>query len=51
FYGVAAELAAERTAHQGPGSFQIELLNQLAQVTPDLLAERAQIRQIRGGAV
>ncbi|MNP61186.1 Hydroxyethylthiazole kinase [compost metagenome] len=51
FYGVAAELAAERTAHQGPGSFQIELLNQLAQVTPDLLAERAQIHQIRGGAI
>lgn len=51
FYGVAAELAAERTTHQGPGSFQIELLNQLAQVTPDLLAERSQICQIRGGAV
>ncbi|WP_340015755.1 hydroxyethylthiazole kinase [Paenibacillus sp. FSL K6-1318] len=51
FYGIAAELAAERTAHQGPGSFQIELLNQLAQVTPDLLAEHAQIRQIRGGAI
>ncbi|PQP83322.1 hydroxyethylthiazole kinase [Paenibacillus sp. PCH8] len=50
-YGVAAERAAELTSHQGPGSFQIEFLNQLSQVTPDLLAERAQRRQIRGGAV
>lgn len=29
YYGVAAELAAETTANRGPGSFQIELLNQL----------------------
>lgn len=50
FYGVAAEIAAEHTAHQGPGSFQIELLNQLAQVTPDIMAQRAQFRQISGGA-
>lgn len=50
FYGVAAEIAAERTADLGPGSFQIELLNQLAQVTPDVLAQRAQVRQIDGGA-
>lgn len=28
-YGVAAELAARRKAEEGPGSFQIELLNQL----------------------
>ncbi|WP_434752827.1 hydroxyethylthiazole kinase [Paenibacillus amylolyticus] len=49
YYGVAAEQAAVRTAHQGPGNFQIELLNQLAQVTPSMLSEHAQIRQIRGG--
>ncbi|WP_366290809.1 hydroxyethylthiazole kinase [Paenibacillus sp. AN1007] len=49
FYGVSAERAAARTAHQGPGSFQMEFLNQLAQVTPELLSEHAQIRQIRGG--
>ncbi|MDP4099303.1 hydroxyethylthiazole kinase [Paenibacillus sp. P96] len=30
FYGVAAEIAAARTKGQGPGSFQIELLNQLS---------------------
>ncbi|RSD26619.1 hydroxyethylthiazole kinase [Mesobacillus subterraneus] len=29
FYGVAAEIAAEKCSEQGPGSFQIELLNQL----------------------
>lgn len=50
FYGVAAEIAAERIADLGPGSFQIELLNQLAQVTPDVLAQRAQVHRIDGGA-
>lgn len=33
FYGVAAELAAKKTVEQGPGSFQIEFLNQLSKVT------------------
>ncbi|WP_308639761.1 hydroxyethylthiazole kinase [Paenibacillus silvisoli] len=32
-YGVAAEIAAAKTAEQGPGSFQIEFLNQLANVS------------------
>ncbi|WP_165822462.1 hydroxyethylthiazole kinase [Paenibacillus montanisoli] len=32
-YGVAAELAAAKTAEQGPGSFQIEFLNLLANVS------------------
>lgn len=32
-YGVAAELAAGEAAAQGPGSFQIALLNKLAQVS------------------
>ncbi|KAI7249032.1 hypothetical protein KC345_g11785, partial [Hortaea werneckii] len=31
FYGVAAEIAAEAAETQGPGSFQIEFLNQLSQ--------------------
>ncbi|WP_026694251.1 hydroxyethylthiazole kinase [Peribacillus kribbensis] len=31
-YGMAAELAAEKTETQGPGSFQIELLNQLSRI-------------------
>ncbi|USG68385.1 hydroxyethylthiazole kinase [Brevibacillus ruminantium] len=34
-YGVAAQIAAEKTRQQGPGSFQIELLNQLAMVTKE----------------
>ncbi|UQZ36412.1 hydroxyethylthiazole kinase [Paenibacillus sp. PK3_47] len=45
FYGVAAEIAAEAAAHQGPGSFQTEFLNQLALVTPVVLAERSRIQQ------
>ncbi|WP_082394000.1 hydroxyethylthiazole kinase [Bacillus sp. JCM 19034] len=32
FYGVAAELAQEKTGEEGPGSFQIEFLNQLSKV-------------------
>jgi hydroxyethylthiazole kinase len=34
-YGVAAELAYDKTAENGPGSFQIEFLNQLANCTPE----------------
>ncbi len=33
FYGVAAEIAANKTEEQGPGSFQIEFLNQLSRVS------------------
>jgi hydroxyethylthiazole kinase len=33
FYGVAAEIAANQTDGQGPGSFQIEFLNQLSLVS------------------
>lgn len=44
YYGIASELAAERTAAAGPGSFQIELLNQLSRVDETLLLERAQIQ-------
>lgn len=32
-YSVAAELAAAQTASEGPGSFQIQFLNQLSQIT------------------
>ncbi|PGM61406.1 hydroxyethylthiazole kinase [Bacillus cereus] len=35
FYGVAAELAAAQTVEKGPGSFQIEFLNQLANTTSE----------------
>lgn len=33
FYGIAAEKASKKTAELGPGSFQIEFLNQLSQVS------------------
>ena len=45
FYGVAAEIAVERTAGQGPGSFQIEFLNQLALVTPEQYQARSIVSQ------
>ncbi|QUL57518.1 hydroxyethylthiazole kinase [Paenibacillus tritici] len=44
FYGVAAELAAEAAEDQGPGSFQIEFLNQLALVTPELYSSRSRLK-------
>lgn len=37
FYGVAAELAAQKTREYGPGSFQVEFLNQLSLVTENEL--------------
>lgn len=46
FYGVAAEIAAERTAGRGPGSFQIEFLNQLALVTPEQYQARSRVSQL-----
>ena len=33
FNGVAAEIAANKTEGQGPGSFQIEFLNQLSLIS------------------
>lgn len=47
FYGVAAEIAAELTSDQGPGSFQIEFLNQLSLVTPETYKEKSIIKQLR----
>jgi len=46
FYGVAAEIAADRTVLQGPGSFQIEFLNQLALVTPEVYKEKSRIKKL-----
>lgn len=45
FYGVAAEIAAQSTFTQGPGSFQIEFLNQLAAVTPEEFNDKSQIKK------
>lgn len=44
FYGVAAELAVEAAGDQAPGSFQTAFLNQLALVTPEVLAEKARVQ-------
>ncbi|MDF2963935.1 MAG: thiM [Paenibacillus sp.] len=37
YYGVAAQAAAEKKGHEGPGSFQIEFINQLCKVTGEEL--------------
>ncbi|AGK55423.1 hydroxyethylthiazole kinase [Bacillus sp. 1NLA3E] len=46
FYGIAAEIAAEKTAHSGPGSFQIELLNQLYQASSSEIMEFSRFEKI-----
>ncbi|PEJ98434.1 hydroxyethylthiazole kinase [Bacillus wiedmannii] len=46
FYGVAAELAAAKTVEKGPGSFQIEFLNQLANTTSDDIEKYGKIEFI-----
>lgn len=43
FYGIAAEIAYEQTAGQGTGSFQMQFINQLSLVTPEIVTARAQI--------
>ncbi|XJZ28842.1 hydroxyethylthiazole kinase [Bacillota bacterium Lsc_1132] len=44
YYGVAAELAANKT--EGPGSFQIEFLNQLARVSEKEINQLGNVVQI-----
>lgn len=44
FYGVAAEIAVEAAEGQGPGSFQIEFLNQLSLLTPELYSSRTRLQ-------
>jgi len=45
-YGVAAEIAASKTKEQGPGSFQIEFLNQLALVSGDDIQRLGRIEKL-----
>ncbi len=45
-YGVAAELAAERKENEGPGSFQVEFLNQLYLLTEDTIKSRVRVSQL-----
>ncbi|WP_040948281.1 hydroxyethylthiazole kinase [Gorillibacterium massiliense] len=47
-YGIAAELAAAKTADLGPGSFQIEFLNQLAKVSTDDTMRLGRMERIEG---
>ncbi|PFZ13746.1 hydroxyethylthiazole kinase [Bacillus pseudomycoides] len=47
FYGVAAEIAASKTVEQGPGSFQIEFLNQLANITVDDIEQYGNIQEVQ----
>lgn len=46
FYGVAAELAAQKTEGKGPGSFQIEFLNQLSLVAGDELNQYGNFEKV-----
>ncbi|MFX3623568.1 MAG: hydroxyethylthiazole kinase [Ectobacillus sp.] len=43
-YGVAAEIAAVRKGEEGPGSFQMEFLNQLAKVGGEEICSRGAIQ-------
>ncbi|MDP4169152.1 MAG: hydroxyethylthiazole kinase [Bacillota bacterium] len=45
-YEVAAELAASKTAEKGPGSFQIELLNELSNISAKDVEKYARIESL-----
>lgn len=44
-YGVASEIAAKETEAKGPGSFQIEFLNQLSKVAADEITKLARVEK------
>ncbi|MCM3764390.1 hydroxyethylthiazole kinase [Neobacillus niacini] len=46
FYGIAAENAAVITNERGPGSFQIEFLNQLSQVSQEDINVKASFKKM-----
>lgn len=48
YYGIAAELAVNKTSEQGPGSFQIEFLNQLSKVNDNTLQQLSSFERIGG---
>ena len=45
-YGIAAEIAATQTAELGPGSFQIEFINQLALINSTQIEQYSQFQRI-----
>ncbi|WP_340139933.1 MULTISPECIES: hydroxyethylthiazole kinase [Bacillus] len=47
FYGVAAEIAAVKTVELGPGSFQIEFLNQLANTTANDIEQYGNLQEVQ----
>ncbi|WML39434.1 hydroxyethylthiazole kinase [Neobacillus sp. OS1-2] len=49
FYGISAEKAAAKSAQSGPGSFQIEFLNQLSMVSSDEMNRYASVNERCGG--
>jgi hydroxyethylthiazole kinase len=46
FYGVAAEIAAKNCDEKGPGSFQIEFLNQLSKVSSNEIKKYSAFEQL-----
>jgi hydroxyethylthiazole kinase len=48
FYSIAAEKAAGKTVEMGPGSFQIEFLNQLSLVSSEDIISHASFKKFRG---
>lgn len=44
-YGVTAELAAKQVGEKGPGSFQFEFLDKLAQISPQEIEQYASVEQ------
>jgi hydroxyethylthiazole kinase len=46
FYGIAAEKAFEKAGDLGPGSFQIEFLNQLSHVSSEDIHQLASFKQV-----
>jgi hydroxyethylthiazole kinase len=47
-YEIAAEKAAAQTIEMGPGSFQIEFLNQLALVSSGDIVSKASFKRVNG---
>jgi hydroxyethylthiazole kinase len=45
-YGVTAENAAKQSAEEGPGSFQIQLLNKLATISPEEIQTNANVEKL-----
>lgn len=46
YYGVAAEIAASLRGHEGPGSFQMEFLNQLAKVSTAEIIKYGSVKKL-----